>query len=88
MATCDAQVFSGITQARFACLVQTASAKGISISGNQGQAVVSHSIGSATISWDYDPATQTLTLQCLDRSFGVTCGRVNNMLHDLVDSCP
>lgn len=88
MAACAAQVFSGITQARFDCLVQTASPHGIVIGGNQGQTVVHHGIVNATISWDYDPATQTLTLQYLNPSFLAPCDKVNGMLHDLVESCP
>jgi hypothetical protein len=88
MAPCAAQVFSGVTQERFNCLVQTATANGIKISGNQGQAVVKHGIVSAMIRWDYDPAAQTLTLQYLNPSFLAPCDRVNGMLHDLLDSCP
>jgi hypothetical protein len=88
MAACAAQVFSGITQQRFNCLVQTASAHGITISGNQGQTVVDHGIVSVTISWDYDPGAQTLTLRYLNPSWLAPCDKVNGMLHDLVDSCP
>ena len=88
MAACAAQVFSGITQARFDCLVQTASANGIAINGNQGTAVVNHGIVSVRISWSYDPNAQTLTLQHLNPGFLAPCDKVNGMLHDLVDSCP
>jgi hypothetical protein len=88
MAACAAQVFSGITQARFDCLVKTASANGITISGNAGTAVVKHGIVSVTISWNYDPNAQTLTLQYLNPGFLAPCDKVNGMLHDLVDSCP
>jgi len=88
MAACAAQVFSGVTQARFDCLKQTAATHGIVIGGNQGQTVVNHGIVHATISWNYDPAAQTLTLQYLNPGFLAPCDKVNGMLHDLVDSCP
>lgn len=84
MAVCAAQVFSGITQQRFDCLMQKAAASGISINGNQGQA--SHS--GVTVSWSFDPISQTLELQCLAAPFFVSCGMINGRLHDLVDSCP
>lgn len=88
MTACAAQVFSGITQARFDCLAKAASAHGIVIGGNQGQTVVNHGIVHAKISWSYDPNAQTLTLQYLNPSFLAPCDTVNGMLHDLVDSCP
>ena len=88
MAACAAQVFSGITQARFDCLVKTASAHKIAISGNQGEVKVDHGIVSVRIRWDYDPVAETLTLQYLNPHFLAKCDEVNGMLHDLVDSCP
>jgi hypothetical protein len=88
MAACASQVFSGISPSRFACLVQTAAANGIMISGSQGTAVVNHGIISVSISFNYDPDAQTLTLQYLNPGFLAPCDKVNGMLHQLVDSCP
>lgn len=85
---CAAQVFSNVTQQRFDCLVQEAARAGIVINGNQGQTVVKHGIVSAQISWNFDAPSQTLTLQYLNPSFVASCGTVNEMLHNLVDSCP
>jgi hypothetical protein len=88
MSACAAQVFSGVSQQRFDCLVQQAATAGITINANQGQAVVKHGIVSAQIAWNYDPAAQTLTLQYLNPGFLAPCSTVNGMLHDLVSSCP
>lgn len=84
MAGCAAQTFSGMTQARFDCLIQKATTSGISISGNAGQA----SRDGVTIRWLFDPIAQTLELQCMGAPFFVSCGTVNSKIHDLVDSCP
>ena len=88
MGACAAQVFQNVTLARFNCLIVTAAGHGITISGNQGQTVVKHGLVSAQISWNYDPASQTLTLQYLNPGFLAPCDTVNGMLHDLVESCP
>jgi hypothetical protein len=88
MAACAAQVFSGITEERFNCLVQKAAASGITIDGNQGQTVIKHALVSAQLSWNFAAVSQTLTLQYLNPSFLAPCDKVNGLLHDLVDSCP
>jgi hypothetical protein len=84
MAGCASQTFSGITQARFDCLVQKAQADGIAISGNVGVA----SKDSITISWNFDPVSQTLELQCTDSPFFIPCETINGKIQDLVDGCP
>ena len=81
MAHCAAQVFTGITQDKFNQLLTTAQAQGIDISGNNGSA----SKDGITIAWSYDPAQQTLNLQCTSAPFFVSCGTVNSKIHDLVD---
>jgi hypothetical protein len=86
MTPCAAQIFSGITQARFNRLVQEAATSGIVISGNQGQTVVKHGLVSAQVTWRYDAVSQTLTLQYLNPGFLAPCDKVNGIFHDLVDS--
>jgi hypothetical protein len=83
MSECAAQVFSNITQDKFACLSAKAEAQGISIGGNRGSA----SNDGITISWEFNPAAETLAIQCTASPFYVTCGTINAKLHDLVDSC-
>jgi hypothetical protein len=84
MGACATQTFSGVTQARFDCLVQKAAAAGIAIAGDVGQA----SKDGITIRWQFDPAGQTLELQCTDSPFFLPCGTINAKIHDLVDACP
>jgi hypothetical protein len=83
MGQCAAQVFSNVSAAQFQCLVAKAAAQNIIISGNSGSA----SKDGITIAWNYDPGTQTLTLQCTDSPFYLPCGTINSTIHDLVDSC-
>jgi hypothetical protein len=84
MSACATQTFTGITQARFNCLVQKAQANGISISGNVGQ----DTKDGITIRWKFDPAGQTLELQCMSSPFFISCGMVNSQIHQIVDGCP
>ncbi len=84
MAACATQTFTGITQARFNCLVQKAQASGITINGNVG--VATHA--GITIRWQFDPTANTLELQCMAHPLLATCGLVNGRIHDLIDACP
>ncbi|MBV8673042.1 MAG: hypothetical protein JOZ33_06385 [Acidobacteriaceae bacterium] len=83
MAGCETQIFSGITQAHFACLLQTAQSRGINISGNNGTATGS----GITITWTYDPAAQKLTIQCTDKPMFLGCGVISSQIRDLVNNC-
>jgi hypothetical protein len=84
MAGCASQTFSGITQARFDCLVQKAQASDLAISGNVGVT----SKDGITISWNFDPVSQTLELQCTDAPFLLPCETINGRINELVDGCP
>ena len=84
MSGCAAQSFSGISPARFTCLIARAAEQGINIVGNHGSA----SKGGITIAWNYDPATGNLTIQCMDSPFYVGCDQVNASIHELVSGCP
>jgi hypothetical protein len=82
--SCATQTFTGVSQARFNCLVQKAQGEGINITGNIGQ-VTSDGL---TIRWSFNPVAQTLELQCMGKPFFLSCGIVNGKLHDAVDECP
>jgi len=83
MGQCAAQVFSGISPAQFSCLVSQAAAQNIAIAGNSGTA----SKDGITVIWNYEPATQNLTIQCTDSPWYLPCGSINSKIHDLVDGC-
>jgi hypothetical protein len=84
MAECPIQTFSGITQARFNCLVLKAQATGITISGNAGTATKD----GITLRWQFDPAAQTLDLQCTNSPFFIPCELINTKIHDMMNACP
>jgi hypothetical protein len=80
---CAAQVFSPVTAANFNCIVAKAAAAGIKISGNAGEM----SESGFTVQWQFDPVANTLSIQCTDKPFIVSCGTVNGRIHDIVDGC-
>jgi hypothetical protein len=83
MSACASQTFSNITQSQFEAITRKASTlAGAPINGPSG----SCSSAGFTVVWDYDPAAQTLVIQCTDSPFLVTCGSINQRIHDLVDS--
>jgi hypothetical protein len=83
MAGCEAQTFSGITQEHFACLLQKAQSSGINISGNSGTA----SRDGITLTWNYDSASQVLTIQCTEKPIFLLCGVITSQINDLVNNC-
>jgi hypothetical protein len=83
MTRCAAPVFSGITQAHFACLVAKAATQGIDIAGDSGSA----SKDGLTVTWNYEPETESLTIQCVSAPFFLGCGTINANIHNLIDSC-
>ena len=59
---CKLQTFNAITPQVFAGLVAKAkSATGVAITGNSGEATAQK----FTLSWNYDPLSQVLEIQCL-----------------------
>jgi hypothetical protein len=84
MSGCPAQTFSGITPEQFACIAQKAeAATGVVISGNSGSA----SQSGITIAWNYNPASQALTIQCTEKPFFPTCGMITSQVESIVNSC-
>ena len=83
MTACASQTFSGVTSSQFESLARKASAAaGVAFEGETG--TCSHS--GYTVIWDYDPEEQRLVIQCTASPFSVTCGSINQRIHDLVDS--
>jgi hypothetical protein len=84
MSECAAQSFSGISPAKFACLVANAAKQGIKIDGNHGSA----SKSGITIAWNYDSEGGDLTIQCTETPFYLGCDQVNSIIQELVNGCP
>ena len=62
---------------------KSAVASYVQITGDQGEA----SSNGVTVKWNYDPAAQTLSLQCTDKPFLVSCGYVNGKIDEAVKAC-
>lgn len=80
MAPSAPQVFNGVTPDQYSRLVEKAKASGIDIDSNSGAA----SKFGVEIAWNYVPATQELTLQCLKTPFFMSASDVNAKIHSLV----
>ena len=84
MGKCAAQVFSNFAPERFARLVARAAGEGVAIDGPSG--TVTHT--GITVAWNYDPNTQSLTIQCIKAPLLPGCGAINAGIHNLIDGCP
>ena|GEM_PF-1360178 len=80
MAGYTPQVFSGISPAQYAKLLQKANASGIAMSGNTGHA----SRMGVEVEWNYSEEKQELVLTCLHAPFFVRAEDVNAKLQALV----
>ena len=80
MAASTPQVFSGITPAKYATLIEKANAAGVSISGNSGRAT---KMG-VEIEWCYSPEKQELVLTCLRTPIFISAQHMNAKLQELV----
>ena len=83
MAPCVKQTFLAITPDQFNCLIARATANGLPINGNSGQA----SANGFTLSWTYNPAAQMLDIQCLSSPPLVPCAMINLKIKGLIAEC-
>jgi hypothetical protein len=74
------QVFSGVSPAQYAKLMQKANAAGVPMSGNNGRA----SRMGVEVEWNYSEEKQELVLTCLSAPFFVSAHDVNAKLQALV----
>jgi len=83
MAGCSAVSFNSVTPAVFNCLVQKAAEQGVTISSDSGTA----SKSGFEISWNYNRAASSLTIQCLDKPRLVPCTLVKSEIKSIVRGC-
>jgi len=84
MPGCEAQTFNSVTTQQFAYLAQKAQEEtGLVLAGNSGEA----SAQGITIKWNFDPASQVLTIECIDKPFLMPCGIISSTIQNLVESC-
>jgi hypothetical protein len=79
---CDALNFTGVDAEQWAAAKETINRKyGIDIETENGE----KSKSGFKLRWAYDPAAQTLEIQCLDKPFVFPCGVVNGQIASLAD---
>lgn len=81
MGTSAPQVFKGVTPDRYGRLVEKARGAGIDLSGNRGTA---GKFG-VEIAWNYVPAIEELTLQCVKTPFFMSAADVDARIKKLVE---
>jgi hypothetical protein len=80
MGQCPQQLFDNITPEQFAALCEKAQASGIPISGDSG---VAEKMG-IEVTWNYNPESRVLTIQCTHVPFFVSCNDVNMRINALI----
>jgi len=82
MAAGEPQVFNGVTRDQYAKLAEKARGAGIELNGNNGTA----SKFGVEVTWNYSPADQVLTMQCLKAPFFMSRadvdGRIQKLVHE------
>ncbi|HEX4718639.1 MAG TPA: hypothetical protein VH300_08935 [Thermoleophilaceae bacterium] len=75
---CDPLSYSGVDASKWASVKETVEREyGIEIDADRGEA----SKRGFTLKWAYEPAEQTLQLQCLDKPFITPCKVINNYIN-------
>ena len=83
MSACAMLTYNNVTPAAWESIVAEVSKNGITIGADSGSA----SAQGFTVQWNHDRAAQTLTLQCVDSPFFVSCSLINAHLNDAVERC-
>ncbi len=83
MSACAMLNYNNVTAAAWECGKQAAAQYGIVVNSNSGSA----SKDGFTVAWKYDPAAQTLALQCTDSPWWAPCSLINSKINDAVEDC-
>jgi hypothetical protein len=74
---CDPLLYSGVDASQWADLRDTIDRQyGIRIDSDRGEA----SKRGFTLKWAYEPADETLQIQCLEKPFLTPCGVINSFI--------
>ena len=82
MSSNDPLILTGITRTHFTALSAKAKESGIALDGPSGEA----SYMGVRIAWNYEQATETLTLNCLSVPFFVSKDQVYGKLKAMVEA--
>jgi hypothetical protein len=80
---CAMQSFNNVTPSAWECCKKGVSQFGITVTANSGN----QSKDDFTVAWNYDPAAQTLTIQCTDSPWWAPCSTINGKIHDMIQPC-
>lgn len=83
MSACAMLTYNNVTPEAWACVVQAAQQYGVVITTDSGCATVQ----GFTICWNYNPTTQTGTVQCTDSPWWAPCSVINSKLNDAIEQC-
>ena len=77
---CPAITLSGITAAKYQTLLAKAAAQGLQLAGPSG----STEFQGMQFTWNYDFASDSLTIQCTDKPIFVPCGMIESRIRALM----
>lgn len=83
MSACSTQSFNNVTPAVWQCGVSAAANLGVTITTNSGSA----SKSGFTVAWNYNPQSQTCSIQCTDSPWYVPCSAINSFIDSTVSKC-
>jgi hypothetical protein len=80
MSTCPEISFSEVTPEKYQSLLATAKSQGLDLSGETG----STTYQGLDFTWRYDPAAQSLTIQCTGKPIFVPCHMIESKIRALI----
>ena len=80
MSQCPEIVLSEITADKYQSLLATAKAQGLDLTGETG----STTFQGMDFTWTYDPAAQSLAIQCTNKPIFVPCSMIESRLRALI----
>ena len=83
MSACAMLTYNNVTPTAWDDIVAEAAKMNIAIGADSGSATAKN----FTVNWNYDRSGQTLTLQCVDHPFYISCSLINAHLNDAVERC-
>ena len=80
MSQCPEIVLSEITAEKYQSLLATAKAQGLDLTGETG----STTFQGMDFTWAYDPAAQSLAIQCTNKPIFLPCSMIESRIRSLI----
>jgi hypothetical protein len=78
--SCPAITLTGITTEKYQTLLAKAAAQGLELAGPSG----STGFQGMQFTWNYDAASDALTIQCIEKPIFVPCGMIESRIRGLM----